>query len=197
MDPIRPQTRLPSEREDHFARYLLATVCAVALIAVGVEYYIEYRATEQAAAEAAESAQSRQPPRVIYRCVEEDGRSHDQQTPCVFDRPRSAPVSELPPVSRRPNPNQSLLDQADARYAREVQSAARSRRQLDQQLAQTRQAELDARYRGYSCAALCSELGELRTRMRAGYSPVQGEGFHDLQNRIFRQMQVSNCRACM
>lgn len=96
MDPIRPPPRLPSEREDHVARYLLATVCVVALFAVGFEYYIEYRATQRAAAEAAQAAQSRLPPRVIYRCVEDDGRSHDQQTPCVFDRPRSAP-GDVPP----------------------------------------------------------------------------------------------------
>jgi hypothetical protein len=193
MDPIRTPRRYPSEREDHLARYVLAVVSLMAVLVVGAQYYLDYRESEKAAAARALQMQAPPVPRVIYRCVEDDGRSHDQQTPCVFDRPRSA--SGPVPSPSRPNPNQSLLDQADARHAREVQSAARAQLQTNHQLPAA-QARLDSRYRGYSCTELCSELGQLRTRMRSAYTAQQSEDFHARQNRLFQQMQAQDCRAC-
>ncbi|WP_428309530.1 hypothetical protein [Hydrocarboniphaga sp.] len=90
MDPVHRPRRHQAEREDHLARFALAAISVIALLAVAAQYYLDYRAAEQAA-DGAHAMQAPPTPRVIYRCVDDDGRHHDQQTPCVFERP---PVAE-------------------------------------------------------------------------------------------------------
>jgi hypothetical protein len=194
MDPIRIPTRYPTQTRDHFARYVVATLLVLILLIVGGKLMINRFGAPPALELSIGAPQVVTAPSVVYRCVEA-GRSYDQSTPCMFAPPPSA----KPPIYQptRPNPNQSLLDDADARYAREVRRAVIAGHQLDQQVAAARQSERATQYRAFtSCAALCESLGVLRTQMRSGYSARMSEYFHDEQNAIFQQMREHDCRAC-
>jgi hypothetical protein len=138
---------------------------------------------------------------VVYECLNSDGSRYRQNTPCLFLGPQpdhGGPVSYAPsqPAAPKVNPNQWLLDRADERHEREVQSAASAQRRLDQQIAAARASEAERHYRDYSCTALCSDLRSLQADMRSGYSAAQSVWFHERQNAIYKQMQQQDCRAC-
>lgn len=212
MDPIRtPRRHLPAPRSG--ARELLpylAIVLGLMFVAVGVVHLHEsgWRIT------ISEPADSTQPLRTIYACY--DGQTgqllYEQSEPCTSvaaptSRPAmihreyesASPAMHQPPAPvYRPNPNQALLDAADARYQREVQSARQAgyeqdRRRHAEQLAVAQATATQLQ----QCQWLCDSLAELRTRMRASYSARQSVYFHEHQNRLFKRMQEHDCRACM
>ena len=142
MDPIRtPRRHLPAPRSG--ARELLpylAIVLGLMLVAIGVVHLHEsgWRITLSEPAD--ETAGSAPPLRTIYACY--DGQTgqllYEQSEPCTsVAAPASRPMTMRPayetaapamrqappPAAYRSNPNQALLDAADARYRREVQAA--------------------------------------------------------------------------
>lgn len=218
MEPIRPpQRHVPAPRSGagELLPYLTA-VLALMLLAVGLVRLHEngWRITISEPVD--DDATATQQAKVIYACY--DGQTgkllYEQSEPCPSaapPTPRSAmiaPAYESPsPAARspqapapayRPNPNQALLDAADARYRREVQSAQRAGDEQDRQrYAAQRAADRMAAAEARQCQMICSELSDLRSRMRSAYQARQSIDFYERQNELFKRLNQSNCRACM
>ncbi len=205
MDPIRTPRRAPVRNQDHLGTVIFVVGLLFAAAIVGARMWpVPQDAADpdaQAevlvpAGETPEPAAPVQSTRTsasarVYHC---DGATGAY----VLDRP--CPVYNKPlPAPRRDdgaNPNQALLDAADARYAREVQGAKRAGQQLDRQLAAARDTDMARRHSARRCELLCESLESVRAEMRVGYSPARGQWLHDRQNRLFREMRENDCRAC-
>ena len=215
MEPIRTPKRYPPAPRSGTREWLpyLAALFGLMLVAIGVVRLHEsgWRISIGAPSD---DAAATAPGRTIYACY--DGQTgkllYEQSEPCTsataptsqpaMIRPEyeaAAPAVRPPPApASRSNPNQALLDAADARYRREVASARQADYEQDRQRASARLAAAQATaVQVQQCRWLCDSLANLRTRMRSGYDGDQSVYFHEHQNALFKRMQEQDCRACM
>lgn len=213
MEPIRTPRRYAPIPRAHSRELLpyIAAVLALMLIAFGAVRLHEsgWRLSiDQTTDEDAQAA------KIIYACYDgQTGRLlYEQSEPCPSaaasatkparaapDFEAAAPVARAPAPAPayRPNPNQALLDAADARYRREVQSAQRAGDGQDRQRSATQlAATAAAAEQSQQCRWICDSLSRLRNQMRNPYDAQQSVYFHERQNQLFKQMNDSGCRAC-
>ncbi len=216
MEPIRtPKRDLPAPRSGtrEWLPYL-AVLFGLMVAAIGVVHLHESGWRITIGKPTHDTAVATSPVRTIYACY--DGQTgkllYEQTEPCAsgaasasrpaMTRPAyesASPAMRPPPAAAdRSNPNQALIDAADARYRREVESARRAGSEQDRQRysAQLAAAQATA-VQVQQCRWLCESMADLHARMRKGYSARQSVYFHERQNLLFKRMQEQDCRACM